>query len=129
LLIEGTDGPDIIIGGSGDDIIVGGKGSDILDGDDGADMFVWSKADADSSKDTVYFSSAEGDVLNLSDLLSDGSHTLEGVDNGSGDLLLNIRDGSNAIVQEIELVDVSIVVDAAATLQSLLDTGAINDGI
>jgi len=129
LLIEGTTGSNAIIGGSGDDIIFGGAGSDTLTGGAGADMFVWNTVDADSSHDTVVdFNTAE-DVLNLSDLLSDGSRTIEGIDNGSGDLQLNIKDGGDNIVQEIELSGVAIAVDANSTLQSLLDSGAINDGI
>ena len=129
LLIEGTTGSNAIIGGSGDDIIFGGAGSDTLTGGAGADMFVWNTVDADSSHDTVVdFNTAE-DVLNLSDLLSDGSRTIEGIDNGSGDLQLNIKDGGDNIVQEIELSGIAAGTDVSATLQSLLDTNVINDGI
>ena len=129
LLIEGDGDANIIISGAGNDIIFGGAGSDTLTGGAGADMFVWKEADADSSHDTVVdFNTAE-DELNLSDLLSDGSRTIEGIDNGSGDLQLNIKDGGGNVVQEIELSGVAIVGDANATLQSLLDSGAINDGI
>jgi len=129
-LLEGTSGNDFIYGSDGDDIIFGGTGSDSLTGGAGADMFVWNKADADSSHDTVIdFNAADGDVLNLSDLLSDSSHTIEGMDNGSGDLQVNIKDNGGNVVQEIELTGLASGLDVNLTLQSLLDSGAINDGI
>jgi choice-of-anchor C domain-containing protein len=128
-LIKGMDGDDIIIGGDGDDVIFGGKGADTLTGGLGTDTFIWSKADADGSTDAVTdFNIAEGDSLNLADLLSDGSHTIDGVDNG-GDLQLVISDTNSNVVQTINLTDVSIAGNAADTLQSLLDNGDINDGI
>jgi len=57
----------------------------------------------------------------------DDTYNIEGVDNGSGELQLNIKDGVNT-VQEIELAGVNTGGDAAATLQTLLDSGAIDDG-
>ncbi len=75
-------GNDVIVAGAGDDIvygqegidtIIGGLGSDTLSGGSGADMFVWAEGDAvDSPSDTLTdFSTAEGDVLDLSALLLD----------------------------------------------------------
>ena len=123
--------------GWNDDQIIGGKGDDELKGDtdtsSSADTFIWNREDvgtsADPAHDTVmdFDASEGGDVLNLSDLLADGSHTIEGVKNSSGDLQLNIKSGSST-VQEIELSGVSGEY-AAATLQSLLASGAIDDGI
>jgi T1SS-143 domain-containing protein len=136
-LLIGTDGNDHLFGNNGDDQITGGKGNDLLQGDSNlstsADTFIWNREDmgvnGSPAHDTVLdFDTSEGDELNLSDLLSDGSHTIEGVDNGSGDLQLNIKSGGNT-VQEIELSGVSAGSDAAAALQSLLASGAIDDGI
>ncbi|OUR72919.1 hypothetical protein A9Q78_05695, partial [Methylophaga sp. 41_12_T18] len=99
----------------------------------GEDEFVWNSSDVGTvampAHDTVMDFDDTDDVLNLSDLLSDGSHTIEGINNGSGDLQLNIKDSSNNTVQEIELTGVSISGDAVAAMQSLLASGAINDGI
>jgi Ca2+-binding RTX toxin-like protein len=132
LLIEGTTGADTIIGGAGDDIIFGDSGSDSLTGGAGADMFIWNEADvAIGTVDTVVdFNSAE-DVINLSDLLSDGSHSVEGIDNttGGSHLQLDIKDSGGVVVQSIDLNGVAIVGTAEDTLQSLLNSGAINDGI
>jgi T1SS-143 domain-containing protein len=133
LLIEGTAAADTIIGGAGDDIIFGGGDSDSLTGGAGADEFVWNKADVTvGTHDTVEDFNITEDVLNLSDLLSDGSHSIEGIEvgaPGSEHLQLNIKDGANNIVQEIELNGVSTGGDAVAALNSLLTSGAIDDGI
>jgi Ca2+-binding RTX toxin-like protein len=137
VLLEGDATDNTLLGGSGDDILFGNAGNDSLSGNGGADLFVWNDSDVGSpvlpAHDIVNdFVAGEGDVLNLSDLLSDGSHTIEGLAVGAPGLehlQVNIKDGSDAVVQEIELAGVLIVGDAEATLQSLLDSGAINDGI
>jgi T1SS-143 domain-containing protein len=133
LLIEGTSGGDVIIGGDGDDIIFGKAGDDSLEGGSGEDLFIWEGSDVGTvgapAHDTVTDFNAAEDVLNLTDLLSDGSHTIEGIDNGAGDLQVNIKDSGGNVVQEIELSGISVAGDASETLQTLLDTGAIDDGI
>ncbi|WP_429088728.1 type I secretion C-terminal target domain-containing protein, partial [Aeromonas allosaccharophila] len=87
--LYGGSGNDTLFGGSGDDtlsgrlgndILVGGLGNDILKGDSGADTFIWLQGDTATgsvAKDYVVdFSKAEGDKLDLSDLLDhDGSHS------------------------------------------------------
>lgn len=74
--LVGLAGDDALMGDSGEDILVGGVGDDILTGGAGADTFVWNLGDKatadDPAEDTVTdFSIAEGDVLNLTDLLSE----------------------------------------------------------
>ncbi|MFQ3787610.1 BapA/Bap/LapF family large adhesin [Halomonas sp. A29] len=76
--VWGTGGDDTLTGGDGNDVIVGGAGDDILVGGLGADTFVWNLGDqgvaGSAAIDTVKdFSLAEGDRLDLSDLLSDNS--------------------------------------------------------
>ncbi|WP_326489992.1 type I secretion C-terminal target domain-containing protein [Aeromonas allosaccharophila] len=76
----GGSGDDTLSGGLGNDILVGGLGNDILKGDSGADTFTWLQGDTATgsvAKDYVVdFSKAEGDKLDLSDLLDhDGSHS------------------------------------------------------
>ena len=138
-LLVGTSGNDALYGDSGDDILIGGEGNDILTGGAGSDIFVWNQEDvgvaATPAHDTVTDFDVAHDVLNLSDLLSDPSvpHTIEGITTGADNhLQLNIKDAVGATVQEIELQGVdalSLGANANATLQSLLDTGVINDGI
>jgi len=132
LFLEGDNSVNTIIGGEGDDVIFGGTGNDELTGGLGADTFIWTKGDVDSGVDTITDFNAGEDVLNLADLLSDGSHTIEGIENtttGSSHLQLDIKDSGGSVVQSIDLTDVAIVSTVEDTLQSLLSSGAINDGI
>ncbi len=72
--LNGGDGNDIIYGQRGDDTIRGGAGNDVLFGGAGKDTFVWKSGDVgtDTIKD---FSHAEGDKLDLSDLLPSDAET------------------------------------------------------
>lgn len=139
-ILFGDAGNDIITGGSGDDAITGGLGNDELGGGDGADTFFWNKSDipgsgfaADSIND---FDASEGDVIELADLLSDSSHTLEAFAApdavGSGQhLQLSIKDGSSAEVQTINVTNTVVTSDVDATniMNTLLSSGAIEDGL
>ncbi|MEG3755583.1 VCBS domain-containing protein, partial [Psychromonas arctica] len=61
---------DVLFGGDGDDLLTGGiGGGDILTGGDGADTFIWGDADTYGSDSITDFNVAEGDKLDLSDLL------------------------------------------------------------
>jgi len=139
VLLEGTTGDDVLHGNEGNDILIGGAGDDILTGGAGSDIFIWNQEDVGTvttpAYDTVTDFDVAHDQLNLADLLSDPSvpHTIEciatGIDNH---LQLNIKDAAGSTVQEIELQGVDATyfgTDANATLQSLLATGVINDGI
>ncbi len=67
-------GNDILSGESGDDILIGGAGSDLLNGGSGADTYKFSAEDIGGTDTVNGFSVAQGDILDLGDLL---------VDNGS----------------------------------------------
>jgi Ca2+-binding RTX toxin-like protein len=68
-IIFGQEGNDIIYGDAGNDHIYGGSGNDTLYGGSGADTFHYTGNDGhDTIKD---FNIAEGDVLDLSELLGD----------------------------------------------------------
>ena len=131
-LIEGTAADDILIGGSGNDILTGGAGDDI---------FVWDPTNIGTSTapshdqitdfevaTTIGSDVSVHDVLDLSDLLSDGSHTIAGIDNG-GDLQIQITKVGSGVVQSIDLQGVSAGTDATVSLNNLLADGSINDGI
>ncbi|MBR7630960.1 type I secretion C-terminal target domain-containing protein [Aeromonas popoffii] len=69
--LSGLAGDDTLIGGLGDDILIAGSGSDTMTGGTGKDTFKWMSGDAggiDTIKD--FTTGANGDVLDLSDLLS-----------------------------------------------------------
>ncbi|GEM_PF-821924 len=133
--LNGTDGNDILIGGAGNDILSGGAGNDSMTGGDGADSFVWNKADLGTdispAADTVLdFTEADGDSLNLADLLSDSSHTITGVESG-GHLQIQVKDASNDIVQTIDLDNVSVADSTVAmgVVNNWLSIGIIDDGL
>ncbi|WP_415895838.1 immunoglobulin-like domain-containing protein [Neptuniibacter sp. PT34_22] len=134
--LVGTDANESISGLAGADTLQGGGGNDILTGGDDADMFVWTKDDLGTTlspdADTVVdFNTAEGDVLNLADVLQDGSHVLGAVEH-DGHLQLQITtDSSSDVIQtvDVESVAVSNDSDAATQLQQLLDNNNIDDGI
>ncbi|WP_434476201.1 calcium-binding protein [Aeromonas veronii] len=115
--LDGGAGNDLLSGGLGNDILRGGLGNDILTGDAGADTFVWQKGDTTPgivTKDYVTdFSKAEGDKLDLSDLLdSDGSKnesslkSLLSVFQDSEGVHLQVKENSTApVTQEIVLTN------------------------
>jgi len=75
----GLSGNDTLDGGDGDDFLSGGNGLDIMTGGAGADTFLFDLLGAFNNIDTVTdFSTGEGDVINIADLLS-GFYT-DGVD-------------------------------------------------
>ena len=69
--LSGGAGSDILVGNSGDDIIFGGLGNDTLTGGYDDDTFAWGASDDDGGTDRITdFSMSDGDVLDLSDLLT-----------------------------------------------------------
>ncbi|WP_290019652.1 VCBS domain-containing protein, partial [Aeromonas bestiarum] len=129
-------GDDILSGGLGNDILVGGLGNDILKGDAGADTFTWLQGDTATgsvAKDYVVdFSKAEGDKLDLSDLLDhDGSRnqtdlkSLLSVFQDSEGVHLQVKETSTApVTQEIVLMNHtfdSLTGSAASTSSQVID--------
>jgi Ca2+-binding RTX toxin-like protein len=115
--LNGDEGNDRLIGGAGDDVLSGGKGNDVLHGGTGADTFVWHLADLGTSPSPAHdvvtdFNTAEGDVLNLTDVLLTG-YTLTAVAEG-GHLVLQIQDASQNVLQDITLQSVDAVDNTAA---------------
>ncbi|MGY4109482.1 type I secretion C-terminal target domain-containing protein [Aeromonas encheleia] len=115
--LYGGVGDDSLSGGLGNDILTGGLGNDILKGDAGADTFRWMQGDTTAgtvAKDYVVdFSKAEGDKLDLSDLLDhDGSKTesslkgLLSVFQDNEGVHLQVKESSTApVTQEIVLTN------------------------
>ena len=135
ILLAGT-GDDTLSAGDGDDVLIGGEGNDILTGGAGEDLFVLSKSDlgtgsAPAVDQITDFNTAENDVIDLSDVLSDGSHTLDAVMN-AGHLQLTITDSSsNEVVQRVDVNNLSVSndVEAQNLLTTLLTSNNIDDGI
>ncbi|WP_218024761.1 VCBS domain-containing protein [Cobetia marina] len=145
--LRGGTGNDILSGGEGDDLLVGGSGNDILTGGDGADTFQWMSGDDVNSEggmamDTITdFSVADGDVIDLSDLLqSNGdadalSSFLHFESDGDGGTTIEISvDGSagSNVTQEITLQDVDLTSGGdsdAQIIQSLLDSNSLKTNV
>ncbi|EOA5544359.1 type I secretion C-terminal target domain-containing protein [Vibrio mimicus] len=75
--LYGGKGNDTLIGGDDDDILIGGLGNDILTGGEGEDLFKWVDRDLDGSKDRITDFTIGEDKIDLSDLFSDESRTLD----------------------------------------------------
>ena len=133
-MIYGYDGADVLNGLDGNDVLIGGQGDDTLTGGGGADEFEWNATDTGVDL-VVDFNSIEGDVLNLSDLLSDGNGATNGnvltSDSNTGVLQLTISDASSNVIQVIEVQSVAVVDAGAAqvAMTSLLLSNNIDDGI
>ncbi|MEN9532345.1 MAG: hypothetical protein RIQ83_1569, partial [Pseudomonadota bacterium] len=134
--LYGGAGNDTLSGGLGNDILVGGLGNDILKGDAGADIFTWQQGDTTAgsiAKDYVVdFSKAEGDKLDLSDLLDhDGSRnqndlkSLLSVFQDSEGVHLQVKETSTAsVTQEIVLMNHtfdSLTGSTASTSSQVID--------
>ncbi len=74
-------GNDILSGESGDDLLIGGAGDDTLNGGSGADTYQFSGADAGDTDTIVGFNVGQGDVLDLSELLTDDGSLAAASDN------------------------------------------------
>jgi Ca2+-binding RTX toxin-like protein len=129
--IYGFSGDDTITAGSGDDILYGGSGDDILTGGSGSDVFYWDAIDNGASDTINDFSSSEGDVLDLSDILqSTDTSTLDGMLNfaliGNDTEITVTKDNES---QSITLKNVDLVTGATddqAIIQGLLDSGSLD---
>ena len=134
--IDGGSGNDIIFGQEGNDTLVGGTGNDLLTGGAGADVFKWSLADAavaGTNDKVTDFNLAQGDVLDLKDLLSVQTHDAATLDHylhfdksGTDTLVTIHADGLlTTVTQTITLQNVDLVTGHAnnvAIIQSLLDS-------
>ncbi len=91
--LYGGAGDDYIFGQEGNDMIIGGLGSDTLYGGDGADTFVF-EALADAGDIIKDFSAGEGDVLDLSQLITSYDPLQHSID----DFIYTTEQGGNTVV-------------------------------
>lgn len=130
--IRAEDGDDVLSGGAGDDrlwgslgndTLYGGSGSDQLDGGAGADTFVFEDATAFTGIDEVRdFSLGEGDVLDISNLLSGYDALTDAIsdfvqitDNGTGSILsVDVNGGADNFVQIATLTGITGLTDEDA---------------
>ncbi|MDG6778850.1 retention module-containing protein [Thiomicrorhabdus sp. zzn3] len=72
-ILYGYGGDDSLDGGAGDDLLYGGLGDDILTGGDGADHFMIEPGNPGDVTTITDYDKAQGDVLDLSEVLKDTS--------------------------------------------------------
>ncbi|SCK05276.1 DUF5801 repeats-in-toxin domain-containing protein, partial [Vogesella sp. LIG4] len=141
--LNGGAGNDVLSGGDGNDTLTGGPGNDLMSGGFGSDTFVWHLGDqgttaAPAADRITDFHTAEGDVLDLHDLLQGESSatTLTQILNHqaptAGNLLNYLhftQDGSgNTVVQVSSTGNVATSHDQTITLQGVaLNTLGAND--
>ncbi|CAM5186034.1 retention module-containing protein [Alishewanella longhuensis] len=128
LLITGSSGDDVLIGGSGNDVLIGGAGNDTLIGGLGADTFAWNLGDQGTADtpavDTILnFNLAEGDILDLADLLQG-----ENRDN-IADYLSFEFDGNNTIINVNHQGDDNTTQQIVLENVNLTDLGNTQDEI
>ena len=136
VLIDQSNRGNTLNGGGGNDILYGGVGDDTLTGGAGADVFKWSLADAavaGTNDKVTDFNLAQGDVLDLKDLLNVQTHDAATLDHyltftksGTSDTLVTVHaDGSSAVTQTITLQNVDLVTGHGTNveiIQSLLNS-------
>ncbi|MGL5031527.1 MAG: VCBS domain-containing protein [Aeromonas sp.] len=117
-ILFGQGGDDTLSGGQGEDILVGGKGSDTLTGGYDADSFVITSTSVDAgAKDTITdFNLAEGDVIDLTSMISD----LKGPDMTT--IINNISDNIKADVVADDVV-LHITSDSNVTQDLVIKDG------
>ena len=118
--ITGSDGGNKLYAESGDDVIYGGAGSDTMYGGSGADTFVFGATDSIGYIDTIDdFSTAQGDKLDLSDLIS----TYDPVTDAITDFIQITDSGNNSIVS----VDIDGGADNFVQVATLNDITGLTD--
>jgi large repetitive protein len=134
--LYGNAGDDRLEGGDGLDILVGGPGDDLLIGGAGADTFVWRAEDIGLTPATDViqdFSRAEGDALDLADLLAgvaddDLTDYLHFESSGADAVVKLSTSGAFAAGFQDSAVDQTIVLrgvslaDLGATDQDIIDS-------
>ncbi len=125
-LLFGSLGDDQIGAAGGDDILIGGIGDDLLTGGSGADTFVYRCNESGTDQITDY-NAAEGDVLDISTLLSGTGASADNIDRfvqltSEGELFVD-KTGSGQF--EGEAIATLQGIGSGDDVNLLLDTGTI----
>ena len=121
--LDGGGGVDTINGNDGDDIIVGGLGNDLLRGGTGADTFVVAHSFGSSLEtDQIYdFSTAEGDILDLSAAFAGTIAKVDAFSKTAGQMTLAFAGGITTVRLDINgdgKVDYQVKINGDVTADS-----------
>lgn len=121
--LRGGTGNDTLDGGAGNDILIGGLGNDILTGGSGEDLFKWVDGDLDNSKDRITDFTIGQDKIDLSDLFSDETRTLDQLLNSHVIEITDKGQNSEIVINKGPTEHVTIQLDgiAASDLLSNLE--------
>lgn len=127
-VLRGGGGADTLTGGGGNDTLSGQAGNDSLRGGDGADTFIFDTTSIGGKDAIKDFSVAQGDILNVYDLLT--SHPSSGIESyvkltvtGANEALYIDRDGSGTSYGFIQYATIEHV--SGLTARSLFDSGLL----
>ncbi|MDA3923257.1 MAG: type I secretion C-terminal target domain-containing protein [Kiritimatiellae bacterium] len=123
-VMTGGRGDDTIKGGMADDILVGGIGVDTLTGGGGADNFIFDEGD-NASDIITDFNPAEGDRINLAELLSERSgmvhDSIQFEIDGSDTLIgMNVKEDDTGFTSHVLRLS-GVTVDSLAAYQLVLN--------
>ena len=133
-LLNGTAADDVLAGGLGDDVLAGGGGGDVLTGGPGADSFVFATSDLGDGIDSITdfnssggtYNAAEGDILDLTDIVSVRSNRslddyVHFEDDGSGNVNVHVDPGGEVGTEsEIMAVLKSITVEQLGAVDDVV---------
>jgi Ca2+-binding RTX toxin-like protein len=101
--LYGGEGNDILVGGDGDDLLFGGLGDDTLTGGSGADTYYV----GEGNDHITDYNLAEGDVIDISDVLTDAGDHLDVSRNADGSVRLGILDTNDVEKGSISFDNIS----------------------
>ncbi|EGR2394301.1 type I secretion C-terminal target domain-containing protein [Vibrio cholerae] len=117
--LYGGSGNDTLIGGNDNDILIGGLGNDILTGGSGEDLFKWVDGDLDNSKDRITDFTIGQDKIDLSDLFSDETRTLDQLLNSHVIEITDKGQNSEIVINKGPTEQVTIQLDGVAAIDLL----------
>ncbi|WP_281368212.1 VCBS domain-containing protein [Simiduia aestuariiviva] len=127
-ILYGGEDQDTLIGGEGNDTLFGGRGDDTLTGGNGSDTFAWVNGNIGTDVVTD-FNQADGDILNLADLLiGEESGNIEdylqfNFNNGNTYISIDTDAGATFDVSQIIVLQgVDITAGNTLTTQQIVDS-------
>ncbi|WP_394816398.1 immunoglobulin-like domain-containing protein [Vibrio cholerae] len=123
--LDGGVGKDTLYGGSGNDILIGGLGNDILTGGSGDDLFKWVDGDLDNSKDRITDFTIGQDKIDLSELFTDETRTLDQLLNSHVIEITDKGENSEIVINNGHANQVTIQLDGVSATHLINDLASI----